>query len=260
MIDNLPVSFVLSFAFVFGALIGSFLNVCIYRLPLRQSVVFPASHCRACSTPLAWYENLPLISYLLQRGHCRTCGASFSIRYFVVEFLTALLAMAVVARFGLGLEALGYFAFSAALVVITFVDLDHQIIPDVISLPGVILGLLFSFVVPTLSLRDSLIGALVGAGVLLAVALSYRVLTGREGMGGGDVKLLAMIGAFLGWRAILFTLFCASCAGSLVGVSAMIYQNSNGKLAIPFGPFLSFGALCYLFFGEDLIAWYLRLL
>jgi leader peptidase (prepilin peptidase)/N-methyltransferase len=260
MLENLPLSFVLPFAFVFGALIGSFLNVCIYRLPLQQSVVFPASHCMACSTPLAWYENLPLVSYLLQRGRCRTCGASFSIRYFVVEFLTAVLAIAVVLRFGVGFDALGYFAFSAALIVITFIDLDHQMIPDVISLPGVILGVLFSLVASTLSLRDSLIGALLGAGVLLVVALSYRVFTGREGMGGGDVKLLAMIGAFLGWRAILFTLFCASCAGSLVGVSTMIYQNSDSKLAIPFGPFLSFGALCYLFFGEDLITWYLRLL
>src|SRR5262245_42801034 len=158
MVNNLPLSFVLSFAFVFGALIGSFLNVCIYRLPLQQSVAFPASHCMACSTPLAWYENLPLISYLLQRGHCRTCGASFSIRYFVVEFLTALLAVAVILRFGVGLDALGYFAFGAALMVITFIDLDHQIIPDVISLPGVILGILFSSIASTLSLRDSLIG------------------------------------------------------------------------------------------------------
>jgi len=154
----------------------------------------------------------------------------------------------------------GYFAFSAALVVITFIDLDYQIIPDVISLPGAVAGVLFSLVSPALSLWSSLIGLVLGAGILLAVALGYRAVTGREGMGGGDVKLLAMIGAFLGWRAVLFSLFAASFVGSVVGVAAMVRNHADSKLALPFGPFLSFGALCYLFFGEQLIGWCLTLL
>jgi len=252
----------LFFVFVFGACIGSFLNVCIYRLPLNESVVSPPSHCRACSSRLPWYDNLPLLSYLIRRGRCGSCGVKFSARYFFVELLTGVLAVALVWQFGLSLATVGYFAFAAALVVITFIDLDHQIIPDVISLPGVIAGLLFSLLspLPTLTVWTSLIGAAVGAGLLLAVALGYQAFTGREGMGGGDVKLLAMIGAFLGWHAIPFTIFIASCVGSLVGVTAMIRTQADSKLALPFGPFLSLGALCYLFFGEQLIAWYLGLL
>ena len=257
---ELSSSFVATVAFLFGAAIGSFLNVCIYRLPIHESIVLPASHCRVCSTPLAWYDNLPLLSYLLRRGRCRFCQTPFSFRYFLVELVTALLAVVLVRRFGLTITTVGYFAFSAALVVITFIDLDHQIIPDAVSLPGAVAGVVFSLVSPALSLWSSLIGLVVGAGVLLAVALGYRVMTGREGMGGGDVKLLAMIGAFLGWRAVPFTLFAASFIGSIVGVTTMVRSKADSKLALPFGPFLSFGALCYLFFGEWLIAWYLNLL
>ncbi|MGE0827420.1 MAG: A24 family peptidase [Candidatus Binatia bacterium] len=258
--DN-PLTFLL-FTFIFGACVGSFLNVCIYRLPLNESIVTPGSHCRACGTFLSWYENLPLLTYLIRRGRCGACGTPFSFRYFFVELLTGLLAVALVWHFGPTLTTLGYFAFASALVVITFIDLDHQIIPDVISLPGLIAGLLFSLLspVPTLTLWTSFIGALVGGGLLLAVALSYQLITGREGMGGGDVKLLAMIGAFLGWRAIPFTIFVASFFGSVVGVTAMIRSRADSKFALPFGPFLAFGALSYLFFGERIIAWYLGLL
>jgi leader peptidase (prepilin peptidase)/N-methyltransferase len=259
MAESLPFSFIVSFTFLFGAVIGSFLNVCIYRLPDGESVVFPASHCRACTRVLSWYENVPLLSYLFQRGRCRTCGTRFSARYFWVELLTAFLALALVYRFGLTPMTVGYFVFIAALVTITFIDLDHQIIPDVISLPGVMVGLLFSFLTPHVTFMNALLGAGLGAGILLAVALGYKMLTGREGMGGGDIKLLAMIGAFLGWRSVPFTLFAASCVGSLVGVAAMVRRQADGQLALPFGPFLAFGAVCYLFFGEQLIDWYLSL-
>jgi leader peptidase (prepilin peptidase)/N-methyltransferase len=259
MAESLPFSFIVSFTFLFGAIIGSFLNVCIYRLPDGESVVFPASHCRACSRALAWYENVPLLSFLFQRGRCRTCGVRFSSRYFWVELLTAFLAIALVFRFGLSVTTAGYFIFIAALVTITFIDLDHQIIPDVISLPGVVIGLAFSFVTPQLTFVNSLIGAGVGAGVLLGVALGYKALTGREGMGGGDIKLLAMIGAFLGWHSVPFTLFVASCVGSVIGVATMMRRRADGQLALPFGPFLAFGAACYLFFGERVIDWYLGL-
>lgn len=180
-------------------------------------------------------------------------------RYFVVELVTALLAVLLVVQFGLTLTAFGYFVFSAALVVITFIDLDHQIIPDVISLPGIIVGAVFSLVSP-ITIWDSLIGAVAGAGILWAVFWGYYFLTHEEGMGGGDVKLLAMIGAFLGWQAIFFTLFCASFIGAVVGLIVMRIRRADGKMALPFGPFLSFGALCYLFFGERLISWYFNLL
>jgi leader peptidase (prepilin peptidase)/N-methyltransferase len=259
MVEHLPFSFIVSFTFLFGAAIGSFLNVCIYRLPDHESIMLPASHCRSCSRVLSWYENVPLLSYLLQRGKCRTCGARFSSRYFWVELLTAVLAIALVHRFGLTITTLGYFIFLAALVTITFIDLDHQIIPDIISLPGVVVGLVFSLLSPALTLGSSLLGAALGAGVLLVVALGYKAVTGREGMGGGDIKLLAMIGAFLGWHAVPFTLFAASCVGSIIGVLVMIRSHANSQLALPFGPFLAFGAVCYLFFGEQLIRWYLGL-
>ena len=165
-----------------------------------------------------------------------------------------------VLQFGLSLATGGYFIFAAALIAITFIDVDYQIIPDVISLPGVVLGLLFSVISPHLTIWESLIGAGLGAGILLAVAFSYWAVTKREGMGGGDIKLLAMIGAFLGWRSIPFTLLVASFTGSGIGIATMIRQQADSKLALPFGPFLAFGAVCYLFFGEPLIDWYLGLL
>ena len=233
--------------------------MCIYRLPLEESVVSPGSHCRSCSTPLAWYDNIPLFSYLIRRGRCRVCGAGFSVRYFWVELLTACLAILLVIQFGVTLVTLGYFVFAAALVVITFIDVDHKIIPDVISLPGIILGLLFSLISSHVTFWESLIGAGLGAGVLLIVAFGYWAVTRREGMGGGDIKLLAMIGAFLGWRAIPFTLLIASCTGSVIGIVTMIRRRADSKLALPFGPFLAFGAGCYLFIGESLIVWYLGL-
>jgi leader peptidase (prepilin peptidase)/N-methyltransferase len=259
MIESLPFSFVASFTFLFGAIIGSFLNVCIYRLPDGESVVFPASHCRACARALPWYENVPLLSYLLQRGRCRACGARFSSRYFWIELLTAMLAIALVYRFGVTITTVGYFVFIAALVAVTFIDLDHQIIPNVISLPGIVVGLVFSLISPTLTLWDSLLGVVAGAGVLLTVFWVYYLVTHQEGLGMGDPKLLAMIGAFLGWRAIGFTLFCASLVGSIIGVALMRYYHADRKMALPFGPFLAFGAICYLFFGEQLIDWYLGL-
>lgn len=259
MFESLPFPLIASFTFLLGAAIGSFLNVCIYRLPDGESVMFPSSHCRSCARALSWYENVPLLSYILQHGRCRTCGARFSSRYFWIELLTAFLAIALVYQFGLTITTVGYFVFLAALVAITFIDLDHQIIPNVISLPGIVVGLLFSLVSPTLTFWDSLLGVVAGAGVLLAVFWGYYLVTRQEGLGMGDPKLLAMIGAFLGWRAIGFTLFCASLVGSIIGVALMRYHHADRKMALPFGPFLAFGAVCYLFFGEQVIDWYLGL-
>jgi leader peptidase (prepilin peptidase)/N-methyltransferase len=240
----------LLFALLFGAIIGSFLNVVILRLPSENgSIVFPASHCPRCQHTLSWYENIPIISFLVLRGRCRHCREKISWQYPIVELCMAILTAAVVHRFGLSITTAGYFLFCAAILVIIWIDLQHQIIPDVISLPGIILGFLFSFVNPTLSWQNSLIGLLLGGGVLYAIALFYFLWKKQEGMGGGDIKLLAMIGAFLGWQSLPFVIFASSLLGSVIGILVMIKQGKGGKTRIPFGPFLSVAALAYLFFS-----------
>lgn len=193
------------------------------------------------------------------RGRCRRCGARIAARYPFVEALTGLTAVAVLWKWDITLAGAAAFVFLAALIVVTFIDLDHQIIPDVISLPGIVVGLLLSLVLDPPGLRNAALGALLGGGVLYAVATSYEWLTKREGMGGGDVKLLAMIGAFLGWKAIPVTLLLASLSGSLVGVGIMLRRGGDSRVPIPFGPFLAAGAVCALFFGDALIDWYLAL-
>ena len=256
-----------SVVFIFGAVVGSFLNVCIVRLPGGESITHPPSRCPACKAPIAFYDNIPLLSYLILRGRCRACAAPISPRYFIVEFLTGLLAVALFFRFGWGPSLFVYGIFAAALIVISFIDLDIQIIPDVISLPGIVLGLLASFVpaarVDHLSLPpsplDAFLGMLVGGGVLYLVAWLYELATGTEGMGGGDIKLLAMIGAFLGWPGVPLTLFFASLVGALIGLALMVSMGKGLKLRIPFGPFLCLGALSYLFFGRWLVETYFLL-
>jgi leader peptidase (prepilin peptidase)/N-methyltransferase len=247
---------VIAAVFAFGAIIGSFLNVCIVRLPEARSVVRPPSHCPVCRRDIAWYDNVPVVSYLLLRGRCRTCDTRISPLYPVVELLTGALAVALWLRLGPTLAFAGYFAFAAALVTITFIDLDHRIIPDVISLPGIVVGLVVSLISPLVTPLDAVLGALAGGGVLLAIAFGYQAIRGQEGMGGGDIKLLAMIGAFLGWRSVFVTLMVASLIGSLIGIGVMLYQRADTKLAIPFGPFLAGGALVSLFFGDRILAFY----
>lgn len=245
--------------FLVGCCLGSFLNVCIYRLPQNVSIISPRSFCPRCQTPIRSYDNIPLLSYLLLHGKCRYCGEEISWRYPLVEAMTGGFAVALFLKFGLTVGFFSFFAFTATLLVITFIDLDHRIIPDVISIPGIGVGLLLSFFQPDISVLESLIGAAVGGGSLFVVALAYEALAKREGMGGGDVKLLAMIGAWLGWKAVLFTLFCASLSGTLIGGGAMMVHKQGRHYAIPFGPFLAFSALTYLFFGPQIIEWYLNL-
>jgi leader peptidase (prepilin peptidase)/N-methyltransferase len=252
--------FFLSSAFVLGAVIGSFLNVCIYRIPAGKSIVSPPSACPHCGHQIRWFQNIPIISYLFLGGKCASCKASISFRYPAIEALTGLLFALTLYYFNFSAATLVYWVFLAALVTITFIDLDHQIIPDVISLPGIVVGFLCSFFIPWLSWLDSLLGIVVGGGTLLAIAWIYEKVAKREGMGGGDIKLLGMLGAFLGWKAILPIVFIASLAGSLIGVPLMLLQKGDTKLAISFGPFLAFAATVYLFWGRDLVYWYLCLL
>jgi leader peptidase (prepilin peptidase)/N-methyltransferase len=251
--------FTLLSVFILGCCVGSFLNVCIYRLPQDLSIVAPRSYCPQCRAPIHGYDNIPLVSYLFLRGKCRNCGAKISWRYPLVEALTGAFAVALLLKFGLTVSFFAFFAFTAALLVITFIDLDHRIIPDVISIPGIPVGFGISFFLRDPSWTESLIGILAGGGSLYLVATVYEALTKREGMGGGDVKLLAMIGAWLGWKGVLFTLFFASLSGTVMGGGAMLAMREGRHYAIPFGPFLAFGALAYLFFGPQLIDWYLNL-
>lgn len=255
---SLPIQFHI-FAFIFGAVVGSFLNVCIYRLPAEKSIVFPPSACPSCGNRIRWYDNLPIISFLLLRARCRACRTPISWRYPLVEALNGLLTLLLFLKFGPSLTFLAFFLLCSSLVVITFIDLDHQIIPDSISLPGIVLGFIFSFLLPWNGWLNSLLGIVAGGGSLLLVAWLYEKLTGKEGMGGGDIKLLAMMGAFLGWRSVPFIIFAASLVGSVIGVSLMLLQKKDGKLAIPFGPFLAFGAVLYIFYGRQIIHWYLSI-
>ena len=244
--------------FIFGAMVGSFLNVCIYRLPKEESIIWPGSHCPHCKKPIKFYDNIPLVSYLLLKGKCRYCKEPISIQYPLVEGVTALSSLFLIIKFGLSLSYLIYFAFVAALIVITVIDLYHQIIPDVISLPGIGVGLLASIIIPQITFFDSLIGILIGGGSLFLVATLYQWLFKREGMGGGDIKLLAMIGAFLGWKAVILTILLSSLIGSITGITIMVLKGKDFKYAIPFGPFLSLGAVIALFYENELIFWYLQ--
>ena len=252
--------FFLVSAFISGAVVGSFLNVCIYRIPAGKSIVSPPSACPYCNHRIAWFQNIPIVSYLILGGKCAFCKVSISFRYPAVEVLTGLLFSLTLYYFSFSVATLIYWVFLAALVTITFIDLDHQIIPDVISLPGIIIGFVCSFLIPWLPWFDSLLGIFIGGGILLAIAWVYEKVAKREGMGGGDIKLLAMLGAFLGWKAVLPVVFIASLVGSVIGVPLMLLQKGDTKLAIPFGPFLAFAATVYLFWGRDLVYWYLNLL
>ncbi len=243
--------------FCAGLCVGSFLNVCISRVPEGLSIVRPASRCPSCGHVLRFYDNIPLISYLLLGARCRSCHVFISPRYPAVELLTGAMAVFVLLKYGPDISALIYFFFISSLIVVTFIDIDYQIIPDKISLAGIAAGLAVSPLLSQITFTESLIGAISGGGSLFAVAMGYYLLTGKEGMGGGDIKLLAMIGAFTGWQGVIFTVFAASATGTVIGLVLMAAAGRNMKFAVPFGPFLSLGAIAYLFFGQIVIHWYL---
>ncbi len=237
-------------AFIFGAAVGSFLNVCIYRLPAKTSIVKPSSQCPNCGHSIRYRDNIPIISFILLGGKCRDCKSIISWRYPLVELITAALALMLFIKFNLSLDFFVFFIFTAVLIVITFIDLDHQIIPDVLSLPGIPIFFLAAIFIVQVPWKEALIGLLVGGGVLFAVAFTYELITKREGMGGGDIKLLAMIGGFLGWKSLIFVLLFSSLAGAVVGITTIIIHKKDMKYAVPFGPFLSAAAVGYVFWGE----------
>lgn len=246
---------IVGLAALFGALIGSFLNVVIYRLPLGQSLVSPPSRCRKCGYSLRWFDNIPIASWVALRGRCRKCGVSVSWQYPVVELLTAILFALVAWTTPVGPLLFARLILVCILIALFGIDLEHQILPNSITLPGIVIGLIFSTVAPP-GIRDAIIGTLLGGGILYGIAAAYYLWRREEGMGMGDVKMLAMIGAFLGWKAVLVTLVFASFSGALIGVAMMSFQKGGMKYALPFGTFLAIGTLVAMFVGEPFIAWY----
>jgi leader peptidase (prepilin peptidase) / N-methyltransferase len=248
------------FAFLFGSLVGSFLNVCIHRLPREESIVFPGSHCPVCQAPIRPWDNIPVLSFLLLRGRCRACRSPIAWRYPLVECLTAILFAATVSRYGVTPLAITLLAFLSALVVIAFIDLDHQIIPNVITMPGIPLGLLVGVVLGDPPILDRVIGTLAGAGFLYLVLFFGSALYGQEAMGEGDLNLIALVGAFLGWRGVVVTILVGCLVGSAMGLALIGLRRLRRREHIPFGPFLAFGATVALFWGERVVAWYLGFL
>ena len=255
--------------FVLGSIVGSFLNVCIVRMPKESSIVTPASHCMHCGHPIPWFDNIPLVSYFFLMGKCRYCNAKFSFRYFLVELLTASTFLGFYLYFGLAPLLWPYLFMAGCFIVATFVDFEHRIIPDEISIGGMFAGLVFSFFIPQLhvpsgdpsglalhfqGLYHSIIGVLVGGGSIYAMGVLGDFLFKKESMGGGDVKLLAMIGAFLGWKLAILTFFVAPFFGAVFGIIEKVRTKDS---AIPYGPFLVLGALICLFKGKELLAWVL---
>jgi len=245
-------------AALFGAVIGSFLNVCIYRLPLGRSVVSPGSACGACGHSLSWFENIPVLSYALLGGRCRACRARISIRYVVVELITASMFAAAWWFYGPSLLLASRLVLGCILIVLFAIDLEHHLLPNIITLPGIAAGLAFS-VVTDPGWLDALIGIVVGGGLLWAVAEIYYRVRGEEGLGMGDVKMLAMIGAFVGWKLTLVTLMMASFSGSILGVFLIATRRGGMKYALPFGTFLAMGAALAATVGPGILQWYLAM-
>ena len=242
---------------VFGLVVGSFLNVVIARVPHGRSLVHPRSTCPGCGAAIAWYDNIPLLSFVLLRGRCRACAVAIAWRYPVVELVTGALFGAAGLAFGATLHAVVAAAFLASLVAMTVIDLEHQIIPDVISLPGIVAGVLANLATGRVAWTDSLAGALVGGGLFFLIIIAGSWWVGQDAMGGGDMKLAAMLGAFLGWKVLLMSLFLSVLTGGVLASVFMTVGIRGRKDPIPFGPFLAAGGAAGLFWGERMVHWYL---
>ena len=277
---DVPLPIVGTFAGILGAIIGSFLNVVIHRIPLEQSIVFPNSACPSCHAALRAYDNIPILSFMILRGRCRSCRNPISIRYPIVEALTALLFVAVAMRDGISYALPFDLAFVAALIALIFIDAEHMILPNVITYPGIIFAVLTRLALPYLvgpgqfddlpglmarmpqlpvwsgSLIGAAIGALVGGGSLWLMGFLWEKLRGVEAMGLGDVKMMFMVGAYLGWRLAVLTIFFGVFTGSFVGIAVMAKRGRNMQMMLPFGIFLGIGAIFSLFVGHRIIEWY----
>ena len=268
----------LAVALLFGLIIGSFLNVVILRLPQGMSISIPRSHCPQCKRLIPWYDNIPILSYVILRGHCRRCNKHISLRYPLIEAITGVVSVLLYFKFGLGVEWAIFLAFSAALVALAFIDLDHRILPDPITLNGIWIGILVNIYLAqpsplasrllriagievanarAIAFIGSVLGALVGGGLLWAVAEAYLRLRGIEGMGLGDVKMMAMVGAFLGAPLALLTIMIGSLLGSVLGLIFIRFAGKTREYELPFGTFLAAAGIVTVLYGEDVLRWYL---
>jgi leader peptidase (prepilin peptidase)/N-methyltransferase len=246
--------------FILGAILGSFFNVVIYRVPRGESIIRPPSACPACGTRLRVWDNIPLLGYLALRGRCRYCAAPISPRYVIVEALSGLLPVLLFMRFGATAPFWVFWPLSYVLLVLSFVDLDLRILPDKVTLPGIVIGLAVAPLAGLLGFWESVIGVLVGGGALYLIGILGQLLLKKESMGGGDVKLAAMLGAFLGWQMIVVALFIAFLTGAIVGITVMSMRRDEWDHAIPFGPFIALGAIASILWGGPVLAWYSALL
>ena len=259
--------------FIFGGCIGSFLNVCIYRIPQNASIILPRSFCPQCKTPLKFYHNVPIISYIALKAKCPFCKGKIFFTYIMVELLSAVFALLYFFKFGFSTDFVFFFMFTSLLIIISFIDVKDGIIPSFLTLPFILIGFAFSFVFKTIKPLDSFFGIITGALFFIFIALIYKAATKKEGMGRGDIKLLATIGAFIGFKGVLFTVVASSLLGSVVGIILFVFINKRqikisadyirflykNSVPLPFAPFLSVGAVAYIFWGETLIDWYLNL-
>lgn len=268
----IPVEFleiyITALVFLFGACWGSFLNVCIYRIPEELSVIHPSSRCPHCLTPIAWYDNIPILGWLKLRGKCRSCQAPISPRYMLVELLTAVLFLLVWMTYGLQLKSVIYCFVIFGLLLATFIDFDYMIIPDRVSIGGMWMGPVFSMLVPALhgelswllGLKSSLIGMAAGFGSLWLVSKIGAAIFKKDAMGFGDVKLLGAIGAFMGWHAVLFVIMASSLLGSVVGIGLIATGRSEASGRIPYGPYIALAAVIWLLGGYEIWDWYIGLI
>jgi leader peptidase (prepilin peptidase) / N-methyltransferase len=238
-----------------GLAVGSFLNVCIHRLPREASVVTPGSQCPSCGYVLRWFDNVPVISYVMLGGRCRQCRGPISIRYPIVELVTMGVFLVHYAVFGISVLLVPRLIFACVLIVLFAIDLEHHLLPNVITLPGIVAGFAFSLLLPPGPVASA-VGILVGGGVLWLIGELYYRYAGQEGMGGGDVKMLAMIGAFLGWKHVIVTLVFSSITGAVIGLLVIAIKRGGMKYALPFGTFLALAALIASLYGDRIVAWY----
>jgi leader peptidase (prepilin peptidase)/N-methyltransferase len=242
--------------FMIGLLFGSFANVCIYRLPQRLSIIFPGSHCPSCQEALRPWHNIPLLSYLLLAGQCAMCKTTISPRYPLIELSNGLLYIFLYYQFHVSVQTVVFALLTTALLIVSCIDLAHTIIPDAITLPGIVTGLGTSFWLTPVGVHNAVLGVMLGGGLFLLMAILSVVILKREGMGGGDIKLIAMLGAFLGWHAVLVTIFLAAVLGACVGLTLIFLRHKGRREPLPFGPFLALGALLAMVWGDTILTWY----
>jgi leader peptidase (prepilin peptidase)/N-methyltransferase len=252
-------SIIIVLIFVIGLALGSFLNVCIYRIPNKKSLLFPGSLCPKCGTKISFYDNVPILSYIVLKGKCRACQAKISLQYPLVEFVTAALLVMAFLHFGLTWDFAAKGILILLMILTFFIDLKHRIIPDVLTLPGIILGLILSLLVDSPSVFSSVLGAIVGGGIFYLAAVFGDLLFKKESMGGGDIKLAMLLGAFLGWQNVILVFFLSALVGTLIGGAAMFFSRKVKETrTIPFGPFLALAAVIAIFAGDTIISAYLR--